>query len=375
MGFSIGSLTKIPLGIQGENKSRVIQISVKDWLDERPDATISVMVCRPGENTIYPAEIKIKDGILIWRPSRKELGIAGEGTAQFILTDKDDVELRSRVVKTVIEKSIEGTEGPLPGPEDGWVSNVINAANKAVEAVANMPDIGENGNWLIWDENEEKYVDSGVRAKGEPGEPGQSPTHKWIGTTLHITSASGTSSADLKGEKGDEGTPGKGLTILDYYETLAALKAAVSSPSPGDAYGVGAEEPYDIYIYGKDSGWVNNGHLQGVDGETPVKGVDYWTEEDKQGIIDDVIAQIPDVTDEVDAYTDLLGDLEATVNAMSDSSGGGSSAVITDETLKTENGVLKVNTTDVIEADNDLPVTSAAVYAEFAAIEALLKTI
>lgn len=38
------------------------------------------------------------------------------------------------------------------------------------------------------------------------GKDGVSCTHSWNGTTLTVTSASGTSSADLKGEKGDVGT-------------------------------------------------------------------------------------------------------------------------------------------------------------------------
>lgn len=40
------------------------------------------------------------------------------------------------------------------------------------------------------------------------GEDGVSVTHSWDGTVLTITSASGTSSADLKGEKGDTGAQG-----------------------------------------------------------------------------------------------------------------------------------------------------------------------
>lgn len=38
---------------------------------------------------------------------------------------------------------------------------------------------------------------------------GQSATHQWEGTILTITSASGTTSTDLKGEKGAEGPQGK----------------------------------------------------------------------------------------------------------------------------------------------------------------------
>jgi hypothetical protein len=47
----------------------------------------------------------------------------------------------------------------------------------------------------------------------------------------------------------------------------------------------------------------------------------------------------------------------------------------TDKTLKLENGILSVNTTDEMEKDNTLPITSAGVYATVGNIEALLKTI
>lgn len=47
----------------------------------------------------------------------------------------------------------------------------------------------------------------------------------------------------------------------------------------------------------------------------------------------------------------------------------------TDETLTLENGVLSVNTATEVEADNTLPVTSAAVYTEVGNINALLETI
>lgn len=43
---------------------------------------------------------------------------------------------------------------------------------------------------------------------GKTGKDGVSVTHYWSGTTLNITSASGTSSADLKGPKGDRGPKG-----------------------------------------------------------------------------------------------------------------------------------------------------------------------
>ena len=48
---------------------------------------------------------------------------------------------------------------------------------------------------------------------------------------------------------------------------------------------------------------------------------------------------------------------------------------VTDETLKLENGILSVNTTNDMEQDNTLPITSAGVYTAVGNIEVLLKTI
>lgn len=69
---------------------------------------------------------------------------------------------------------------------------------------------------------------------GKNGDNGVSATHSWNGTTLTITSASGTSSADLKGDKGDKGDSVKGdkgdpytLTDTDKNAIAAAVKASL----------------------------------------------------------------------------------------------------------------------------------------------------
>lgn len=66
--------------------------------------------------------------------------------------------------------------------------------------------------------------------KGEDGvigRDGTSATHSWNGTTLTITSASGTSSADLKGEKGDRGTDGD-LSDAEYNSLRAKLDEVIA---------------------------------------------------------------------------------------------------------------------------------------------------
>lgn len=37
--------------------------------------------------------------------------------------------------------------------------------------------------------------------------------------------------------------------------------------------------------------------IKGTDGKTPVRGADYWTEADKQEIVNSVIAALPDGTE------------------------------------------------------------------------------
>ena len=119
------------------------------------------------------------------------------------------------------------------------------------------------------------------------------------------------------GPKGDTGT---GFTVKGYYGSVSALQASVENPEVGDAYGVGAAAPYDIYIYdGVTNAWVNNGPLQGAKGDkgdpgeqgpkgetgstgpqgprgpagkTPVKGTDYFTQADKQEIAEDAAALV-----------------------------------------------------------------------------------
>lgn len=67
----------------------------------------------------------------------------------------------------------------------------------------------------------------------------------------------------IPGEKGDTG---KGFKVIDYYDTIELLQENVLEPEIGDAYGVGYFDPYDIYIYSQTKGWVNNGPLQGAQG-------------------------------------------------------------------------------------------------------------
>lgn len=143
-------------------------------------------------------------------------------------------------------------------------------------------------------------VDGQPGADGSPGKDGAdgkdgvSCTHSWDGTVLTVTSASGTSSADLKGDKGETGEPG----------------------TPGAA---------------------------GADGYTPVKGTDYFTEADKQEIAEAAAEKvsIPEALPNPNALTftgaatgSYDGSQPMTVNIPSGGGGDNPWRLITDLTLE-----------------------------------------
>lgn len=49
----------------------------------------------------------------------------------------------------------------------------------------------------------------------------------------------------------------------------------------------------------KDGAWVEVPALKGKDGYTPVKGTDYWTNEDKTEIVNEVLELLPRAESEV----------------------------------------------------------------------------
>lgn len=101
----------------------------------------------------------------------------------------------------------------------------------------------------------------------------------------------------------------------------------------------------------------------GKDGYTPQRGVDYWTEEDKNEIVEDVLDQI---------VNDGSGGVASLPVATATRLGG----VKVGHNLTIDaDGTLSINTTNDIEQDNTRPITSAGVYATVGNIEALLKTI
>lgn len=116
----------------------------------------------------------------------------------------------------------------------------------------------------------------------------------------------------LPGPKGEKGDVGAGLNIYGSYPSYEALVAAHPTADPGEAYLIDGH----LFVWGKvDNEWIDVGDIQGpqgdpgLDGYSPVKGTDYWTDEDKADVIAEVMsnseAVFQPLTDSLTEETDL----------------------------------------------------------------------
>lgn len=129
-----------------------------------------------------------------------------------------------------------------------------------------------------------------------------------------------------QGPQGPKGEDGTGVNILGSYGTEEELNAAQPAGNIGESYLVNGY----LYVWSATANkWENVGNIQGPAGPqgrqgeqgiqgpqgdkgekgdtgsqgpqgetgpagyTPVKGTDYWTETDKRGIVNDVLAALP----------------------------------------------------------------------------------
>lgn len=298
--FEIGKLVRLDLGRRGENKARTIEIDMTAWLEEFPGSSVGVMIKRPDETTFYPAALDRDGNIIRWTITRADVDKVGIGEAQIILSNTDDVELRSRVVPTKIEDSMSGTVGSAPSTYSNFVNQVIQAADRAEAAVDKMPSISANGTWNVWDPVSGTYKDSGKPTRGPQGAAGGYYVPNVSSSGLLVFSPSQSTmptvpAVNVRGPKGDDGTH---VTIKSLSESAEAGGTSTIVFSDGQSLqvknGTNGTNGTNGYtpIKGKD-------YFDGAPGYTPVKGKDYWTAADQQAVVNDVLNALPVYNGEV----------------------------------------------------------------------------
>ena len=115
--------------------------------------------------------------------------------------------------------------------------------------------------------------------------------------------------------------PDGGFKILGYYDTEADLESSVTDPEVGDAYGVGTEDPYHLYVYTENDGWFDFGPI----GFTAIDSVMSSSSDNPvknrviKKYIDDIVGDIPAAIEMLnyiigmDAITQAIESIDQTI--------------------------------------------------------------
>lgn len=224
---------RLCIGRQGENLARMVYFDeLPTWKELFGEGRCELLHQRNGDSAPYPISLSVEGDRLCWKITNIDTAFEGEGKCE-LRYYVDDVSVKSKTIVTHVLPSLGDDVAEVPDPYEGWVDSVLKAAASVEDATTHQPIVGENKNWFVWDAEAQGYVDTGICAEGVKGEPGQ------------------------KGDKGDPGTPGE--------------KGDQGIPG----------------IQGEKGEPGEKGE-KGDKGDVPVKGVDYYTEEDKDEIINDV---------------------------------------------------------------------------------------
>lgn len=201
----------ILLGRCGENLARTVEIDVSEYLVEYPGAVVTLLHRRHGESGIYPVAAQLLDGCLVWQPTSADTAIVGDGEAEVRVT-VDGVLAKSKILSTVVDKSLTGQETDAPEPGMDWV-------DKITTAIGNVQNMKAEAESVAYGEPATAEYDgkTGTMHFGIPeGRPGRDGTDGAPGA---------------KGDKGDTGDPGgqgpKGDPGSDASVTVENIQSAL----------------------------------------------------------------------------------------------------------------------------------------------------
>lgn len=221
------------------------------WQNEQQDERIGALEDgaiegggNPGEDGGYYTPNVDNLGYLTWDASKANMpevegvNIKGpkgdEGKTPVKGVDYfDGKDGTSVTVQSVSESSADGGINTVTF-SDGKAVSIKNGGkgSDGFSPVVSVQDVSGGHKVTITDRDGAKTFDV---MDGKDGKDGISTTHSWSGTTLTITSASGTSSANLIGPAGDDGkTPVKGtdyFTAADKSEMVTQVKNSLGYTS------------------------------------------------------------------------------------------------------------------------------------------------
>lgn len=219
-------------------------------------ASVSVRMRKPDWHGINNPALSADGSVVLIEFTKQMCASAGKGWINLEIKVGDEVKC-SQPVPIIIKENAVTDEMIESGDEYSALENLINQTEEYLE---NPPKIGDNGNWEVWDTEEKSYVDTGSPSRGEQGPTGP------------------------QGEQGPAGPQGEQGEAATISNVTASVDDTSGDPEVVVTMGGTAQERSFAFAF---SG------LKGENGKTPIKGVDYWTPEDQQSIVDQVLQDLP----------------------------------------------------------------------------------
>ena len=146
--LKVNEVSRLYLGIQGENLAQTIEIDASAWLVDYPNGTISIWHKRNGDTVPGPtgAMLDRETGILSWSPTNTDTYVFGEGEADIRLTEGSVIK-KSRKVITGVSPAVTGSGTQLGSGWQDYINEVEgykNAAENALEDAEAARDAAEN---------------------------------------------------------------------------------------------------------------------------------------------------------------------------------------------------------------------------------------
>lgn len=327
----------IPLGIYGENNARQILFPIGLWQEAFGEGRVELLVQRSGDAQPYPVPLTMEGNAAVWTITKADVGVPGFGKARLNYYVGDTV-VKSVAWMTRTDSDPMHIAGPVPeAPEQAWMERVLAAAGDVAEINQHPPVPGRDGFWLIWNPNTNKYDQTGI------------PLPEVLGSKDAVLYVPQALSDEQQGQARDNiNAAPKRLIVQAHWggirdpETNELTEILVPSHTSDQVIqhllsgGTAAlQAVLDGHQMGIDAAYICNGSVAfpfvidgqtvvlilsgdkfdielvsaqgepgpvgpegpegpaGADGYTPVKGVDYWTPEDRQSMVDDVLAALP----------------------------------------------------------------------------------
>lgn len=284
----------IPLGHRGENEARQIIFDLTDYISTYGPGTARLLHQRDGDPAPYIVPAVQSDTTLIWAVTDADTSAPGTGSAE-LQWMVNNVLAKSDIWCTKTKAALDdGATAPPTGAE-GWYQQLIAYIDSLRGEGVSEEQIAAAVEAYLLEHPVDVPVTSvngkigAVKLTAEDvGALGLDDLQAGVDAALEQAKASGEFDGPQgpQGETGPQGPKGDTGPQGEKGDT-GAQGPQGEKGDPGDTGPQGEQGPVG------PAGPQGPAGADGADGYAPVRGKDYWTADDKQAIVDDVLAALP----------------------------------------------------------------------------------